>query len=297
MLSEYFDYLIIEKGLSANSISAYGRDLDDFVEFIEKRGRTLMSAENGDISHFVRELSIRKLHPRSLSRKISAIRGFYRYLLAEKRIESDPTIGIDSPKVGRKLPSSISYYDMERFLSAPNLGERGGLRDRAMLELLYACGLRVSEMVRLKISDIDKNECFIKVFGKGSKERIVPMGKAALVLIERYINEERPMLVKAYSGDFLILNLRGKKLSRIGVWKIIDKYSRKIGVDIQVSPHSFRHSFATHLLSGGADLRSVQEMLGHSDISTTQIYTHVDNNYLKDVHQTFHPRNRKARPV
>jgi integrase/recombinase XerD len=214
--------------------------------------------------------------------------------LSEKIIVDDPTIDMQGPKTGRKLPHAVSYTDMDRLLSAPDISKKGGLRDRAMLELLYACGLRVSEMSDLKLSDMDRTACFLRVFGKGSKERMVPLGKAALEWINRYIEEERPHFVKAHSGDYVVLNMRGKKLSRIGAWKIIHQYAIALGIDIPVSPHSFRHSFATHLLNGGADLRSVQEMLGHADISTTQIYTHVDNSYLSDVHQTFHPRNRKG---
>jgi len=293
MLNDYFDHLIIEKGLSKNSIAAYGRDLDDFVTFLSGISKDIFNAERSDVSQYVQKLSSDGLLPRSLARKMSAIKGLYKYLIDEKLIKDDPTLDMQGPKTGRKLPHPVSYNDMERLLSAPDLTKKGGLRDRAMLELLYACGLRVSEMSDLKISDMDREASFLRVFGKGSKERIVPIGKAALEWINRYINEERHLFVKPHSGDFVILNQRGKKLSRIGAWKIIHAYARTLGIDIPVSPHSFRHSFATHLLNGGADLRSVQEMLGHADISTTQIYTHVDNSYLKDVHQTFHPRNKK----
>lgn len=295
MLNDYFDHLIIEKGLSKNSISAYGRDLDDFVTFLSEKSKDIFTAERTDVSAYVQKLSGDGLLPRSLARKMSAIKGLYKYLISEKMIKDDPTLDMQGPKTGRKLPHPISYTDMERLLAAPDINKKGGLRDRAMLELLYACGLRVSEMSDLKTSDMDRESSFLRVFGKGSKERIVPLGKAALEWINRYINEERSLFVKQHSGDYVILNQRGKKLSRIGAWKIIHTYARAIGIDIPVSPHSFRHSFATHLLNGGADLRSVQEMLGHADISTTQIYTHVDNSYLKDVHQTFHPRNKKGR--
>jgi integrase/recombinase XerD len=293
MLNDYFDHLIIEKGLSKNSISAYGRDLDDFALYLKESNKEVLTADRSDISAYIQKLSKSGLLPRSLARKISAIKGLYKYLLSEKIMVDDPTIDMQGPKTGRRLPHPVSYSDMDRLLNAPDLSKKGGLRDRAMLELLYACGLRVSEMSDLKLSDMDISACFLRVFGKGSKERIVPLGKAALEWINRYINEERPAFVKPQSGDHVILNMRGKKLSRIGAWKIIHQYAISLGISIPVSPHSFRHSFATHLLNGGADLRSVQEMLGHADISTTQIYTHVDNSYLKDVHQTFHPRNKK----
>lgn len=291
---DFMDFIIVEKGLSKNTLSAYGRDLDDFILFLRKDGKDVLAAERADIAGFVRHLSGRSLTSKSISRKLSAVKGLYKFLAGEKRVVKDPTLNIERPKASKKLPSVLSHHEMDLMLNGRALTEHGGLRDRAIFELLYASGLRISELINLKLGDINRTQGFIRVFGKGSKERVVPLGRAALEWIERYLAESRPTLAKGHSGDFVILNQRGGRMSRMGVWKIIHASAQNAGIDTHVSPHTFRHSFATHLLKGGADLRSVQEMLGHSDISTTQIYTHVNKEYLKDIHATFHPRNKKA---
>jgi len=293
-IADFMDFLIIEKGLSKNTILAYGHDLDDFLIYLTKaKAGEILSAQRGEIAAYIQHLSANKISARSISRKISAIKGLYKFLSGEKRVTLDPTVNIQMPKAEKRLPSVLSHHEMEKMLSSPGTGEKGGLRDRAIFELLYACGLRISELIGLRLSHMNRAEGFLRVFGKGGKERVVPVGNAALEWINRYLTEERPSLSGPKSEDFVILNRRGSPMSRMGVWKIIRANAGRAGIETHVSPHTFRHSFATHLLKGGADLRSVQEMLGHSDISTTQIYTHVNKEYLKDVHTTFHPRNKK----
>ncbi|OGS37333.1 MAG: site-specific tyrosine recombinase XerD [Elusimicrobia bacterium RIFOXYB2_FULL_49_7] len=291
-IHDYLDHLIIEKGLARNSILSYGRDLDDFTDFLKHRNDSPIHANAETLSAFTRHLSTGGLSPRSIARKLSAVRGLYKFLLRENRLRLDPTLHLERPKTERRLPSVLSHYDMDKALNTPVAGEKRGLRDRAILEFLYACGLRISELINLKLSDLHIEGGFVTVFGKGSKERVVPLGEKSLEWIRRYLKEERPVLLGKESQDIIILNRRGKKMSRMGLWKIVTGYARKAGIEGHVSPHTFRHSFATHLLKGGADLRAVQEMLGHADISTTQIYTHVNKDYLKDVHHTFHPRNK-----
>ena len=295
-INDYLDFLIIEKGLSKNTIAAYARDLDAFFAFCRRAGLDgPCGAGKNDVSGFIQFLSRQRVSARSIARKISAVRGLYRFLSDENRVQEDPTLNITAPKTGKKLPRFLDYHDMEKILEAPDTGAPGGLRDRAIFELLYACGLRISELISLKCADLNAQGGLVRVFGKGSKERMVPVGRAALAWIQKYMAVERPLLANAKSGDTLILNRRGGHMSRMGLWKIVDKFARRAGIDDRVSPHVFRHSFATHLLKGGADLRAVQEMLGHADISTTQIYTHVNKDYLKDIHATFHPRNKRRK--
>jgi integrase/recombinase XerD len=292
-INDFLDFLIIEKGLSKNTINAYGKDLDDYTFFLKKKAKKeIGTADKKDISNFIQYLSRKKVSPRSISRKVSSLKGLYRFLSAEGRISHDPTVNIETMRSDKKLPEVLSHQEMENLLSAPVINKKGGLRDRAIFELLYACGLRISELINLKVSDIHQSTGFVRILGKGAKERVVPIGEKALKWVQRYVNEERPGLSGRKSRDFVILNQRGAPLSRMGVWKIIDAYVKKVGIAVPVSPHTFRHTFATHLLKGGADLRAVQEMLGHTDISTTQIYTHINKEYLKDVHMTFHPRNK-----
>jgi len=231
----------------------------------------------------------------SLARNITTIRLFHRYLFGEDLVHSDITVNIELPKIGRKLPVVLEIHEVEKLLDQPEITEKKGLRDRAILEFLYATGVRVSELVNLDQSDVKSEEGFVKIFGKGSKERLVPVGNVALAFIDKYKRLVRNGLAaKGKSGDLLFLNMRGTGISRVSVWKIIKKYINQAGIEKNVSPHTLRHSFATHMLEGGADLRSVQEMLGHSDISTTQIYVHLDREYLKEVIQSFHPREQKT---
>jgi integrase/recombinase XerD len=227
----------------------------------------------------------------SAARYYSSLKGFFTYLFLSRYITENPIEKISSPKLSKNLPSVLTVEETDSVLSQPDTNNKLGLRDKAVLELLYACGTRVSELINIKISDLFFADDVIRVFGKGSKERIIPIGSSAVKWINKYLKESRVLLMKkAKSENYLFLNNRGTKLSRMGVWKIVDRYVKEAGIEKEVHPHTFRHSFATHLLEGGADLRAVQEMLGHADISTTQIYTHIDRDYIKQVHKDFHPR-------
>ncbi|HLP17481.1 MAG TPA: site-specific tyrosine recombinase XerD, partial [Bacteroidota bacterium] len=296
-VNEYFRFLQLEKGLASNTLEAYRRDVSLYCRFLETLGLgTLDEARDEHCSLFVRELSTTGLSAKSIARMISALKGLHRYLLGEKKLVQDPTENLDLPKIGRVLPDVLTVDDVDRILSAASPSDTIHtsalwVRDRALLETLYATGIRVSEAVTLKRSDIFREQQLIRVFGKGSKERLVPIGTPALEWIERYSASVRVKLAaKKNTGDCVFLNWRGRPLSRVAVWNIVKEYTRLSGIDKEVHPHTFRHSFATHLLEGGADLRSVQEMLGHADIATTQIYTHVDRELMKSEHRKFHPR-------
>jgi len=293
---EYFRFLQLEKGLAPNTLEAYRRDVTSYCSFLADRNVAgPQEATDEHAAAFVRALSGVGLSAKSIARTISALKGLHRYLLGEHRIATDPTQNLELPKIGKPLPDVLSYEEVERILcaAAPSADKEGGLwlRDRALLETMYATGIRVSEAVTLKRSDIFPDQQLIRVFGKGSKERLVPIGAPALEWIARYADGVRATLAASkQTGDAVFLNFRGRPLSRVAVWNIVKEYTRKAGVDKDVHPHTFRHSFATHLLEGGADLRSVQEMLGHADITTTQIYTHVDRELMKAEHKKFHPR-------
>jgi integrase/recombinase XerD len=291
-LNKYFEFLRLEKNLSVHSLSAYKFDLDKYRAFlVGSRVDNAVRVTGNHISKFIASLHRRPLSPRSIARTLSALRGFHRYLLGEGDVQDDPTQVFDSPKQERLLPEVLNISEVDRILSAPDTNDRLGIRDRAMLETLYATGVRVSELVNLKQSNLVAEEGLVRVFGKGSKERIVPIGRSARQWIEKYQQQSRTYLAKAgKSQDYLFLSVRSTKLTRDMVRKLVEKYADAAGIRKKVHPHTFRHSFATHLLEGGADLRAVQEMLGHADISTTQIYTHIDREYLKEVHRTFHPR-------
>jgi integrase/recombinase XerD len=297
MVEEYFRFLQLEKGLATNTIEAYRRDVALYCRFLDDLGiDTLAAAGDEQASLFVRELSRAGLSAKSIARMISALKGLHRYLFGEKKIERDPTQNLELPKIGHLLPDVLSFEDVEKILSAAAPSESTHtsalwIRDRALLETLYATGIRVSEATTLKRSDVFAEQQLIRVFGKGSKERLVPIGRPALEWIERYSSGVRVKLAeKKNTGDCVFLNWRGRPLSRVAVWNLVKEYTRRSGIGKDVHPHTFRHSFATHLLEGGADLRSVQEMLGHADISTTQIYTHVDRELMKSEHRKFHPR-------
>lgn len=289
-LDLFINYLIVEKGLSKNTIDAYSRDLLDFINYLSKVG----VSDPGnvaplDIVKYIGKLRNGGISPRSTARKLTAIRMFYRFLNSERHIKNNPTLLVDLPKGMLRLPMAISLDDVERLLSAPDSRKPLGHRDRAMLELLYATGLRVSELVSLKASDVNLDVGYIMAFGKGSKERVVPMGESAQEWLKTYISDGKPKLFKGQS-EYLFINRSGKPLSRQGFWKIIKAYGRKANIRIDITPHTIRHSFATHLLERGADLRSLQMMLGHADISTTQIYTHITAERLKEIHKKHHPR-------
>ncbi len=291
-LKSFTHFIALEKGLSENTLQSYSHDLMSYAQFlITKKVNSFANSSVGLISDFLVLLQEIGIAANSRSRYLSAIRGLHRYLLANGNTRIDPSETIEMPKSGRKLPDTLSVGEINKILEQIDITTPAGIRDRAMIETLYACGLRVSELINIKIRDILFDAEIIRVFGKGSKERIVPIGRSALECINIYNLQVRHLFLKTEkSSDSLFLNQRGSKLSRMGVWKIIAKYVTLAGIESEVHPHTFRHSFATHLLEGGADLRAVQEMLGHSDISTTQIYTHIDRDFLKEVHRTFHPR-------
>lgn len=291
-MREFIDYIAIERGLSDNTKISYEHDLLRFAEFITNQNNFKFSTvKTHQISEFLALLSELGLSATSRSRYLSAIRGLFKYLYARGVIESDVSELVDLPKLRRKLPDTMSVEDIEKILGVVNVDDKAGIRDRAILETFYGCGLRVSELIGLKQRDIIYETEIVRVFGKGSKERFVPIGSSAIKWIEEYRKMVRPLFLKKLVGnDILFLNQRGGSFSRMGIWKMVEKYSSLAGIEFKVHPHMFRHSFATHLLEGGADLRAVQEMLGHADISTTQIYTHLDRDYIKEVHKSFHPR-------
>lgn len=285
-------YLELERSLSPNTINSYAFDLEKFRVFIDSLNlHGFEDVQDSHIDKFLAQLK-KEYKASSTARLLSSLRQFYEYLIDTKSysIKLNPMEFFDSPKLTRKLPDVLTVEEIEKILSQPEVNNPLGLRDKTILEIMYACGLRVSEVLTLKTSNVLYEDEVIRVTGKGSKERIVPIAASTLEWIKLYIANSRGTLAKSNSEDYLFLNWRGKSLSRMAIWDIISKYSKMAKIAKKIHPHIFRHSFATHLLEGGADLRSIQEMLGHADISTTQIYTHVDISYLKQVHKEFHPR-------
>jgi integrase/recombinase XerD len=291
-LRSYFHYLQLEKNISPNTVAAYTNDLERYRAYLQDHGISSSARIEGkDISKFLSELYKYGLSPRSVTRTLSAIRMFHKFLMSDGLAQKNPAENIDSPKLPRELPDVLNQDEVEKILNQPMTSEPLGIRDRAILETLYATGTRVSELITIRQPDIHWQEGIVKVLGKGSKERYIPIGKSALRWIELYSKDVRPSLVRGGSGrDFVFLNARGKPMTRMTVWNIVKSSKERAGITKDVHPHTFRHSFATHLLEGGADLRAVQEMLGHADITTTELYTHIDREYLKEVHKTFHPR-------
>ena len=295
-VAKFFRFLQLEKSLATNSIEAYRHDIDRYVAFLETRGaHSPNDAKSDDISSFIYELRNLGLSARSVARNLSAIKSFHRFLLGEKITAQDPTLDIELPKRGKSLPDVLSVGEINRIIEATGQKRSDAknlwIRDRAILETLYATGMRVSELTELKQSNVSFTEELVRVFGKGSKERLVPIGKPALEWIRRYQAEVRGKLSgKRVAFDAVFLNWRGRPLTRAAVWNIVKEYTMLARITKEVHPHTFRHSFATHLLEGGADLRAVQEMLGHADIATTQIYTHIDREFVKAEHRKFHPR-------
>ena len=298
-LKEYLSVLRLEKNLSDNTLNSYRNDISKFIKYMEEEGITDLSLiKSPAIAKYFEIQRKVGLGSTTTARYLSSLNGFFSFLLDSKYIETNPMEKIPSAKIARNLPPVLSFYEIEKILNSPLTGNKLGLRDKAVLELLYSCGLRVSELINLKISDLFFREEVIRVLGKGNKERIVPVGESAVEWVNEYIRSSRPLLEsrnKINPAGVLFLNNRGTKLSRMGAWKIVARYTKEAGIEKEVHPHTFRHSFATHLLEGGADLRAVQEMLGHSDISTTQIYTHIDREYVKQVHRDFHPRGSNAK--
>lgn len=290
ILDEFIDRIWLEEGLARNTLDSYRQDLSQFAIWLEKdTSKDLLEAEQFDIQRYLAfKFPISK--PRSVSRLIASLRRLYRFSLRENRIAVDPTLQIESPKLPRSLPKSLSEDDVVALLNAPNLNDSIGLRDRAMLEILYASGLRVSELVELKVTEVSLSEGVVRVTGKGSKTRLVPMGEVAVDWISRYLNEARPAILEKRLSDSLFVTQRGSSMTRQAFWYLIKRYALLAGIHKPMSPHVLRHAFATHLLNHGADLRVVQMLLGHSDISTTQIYTHVARERLKQLHTAHHPR-------
>ena len=291
-LKEYLSVLKLERNLSDNTVASYRNDINSLLHFLEeKKIKDLSEISFADLTDFFKTLLEYGLTDTTAARYFSSIKSFFNYLYTSGYIRENPVERLSSPKISKNLPVVLTVDEIDSILSTPDVNNKLGLRDKALLELLYACGTRVSELINLKVSELFLTEEVIRVFGKGSKERIVPIGSSAIRWVEEYLLKSRPLLEKkSRSENILFLNNRSTKLSRMGVWKIINRYTKEAGIKKEVHPHTFRHSFATHLLEGGADLRAVQEMLGHADISTTQIYTHIDRDYIKQVHKEFHPR-------
>ncbi len=290
-IERYLAYLTVEKGLAPNTQEAYGRDLMRFAAFFRDAGfRHFAAADPAAVLKYLIDLRRQGLEPRSRARHLVSLRGFFRFLLNEKIIPGDPTRLIDLPKSGRHLPGVIPVEEIRRLLGAPDREQSRGQRDAAMLELLYAAGLRVSELVALDLKHLNLEAGFVRVRGKGSKERIVPIGRQAQTALRSYLETGRPQLMKQRVGSHVFVARQGRPMTRQGFWKLVKKYARQAGIRADISPHTLRHSFASHLLEGGADLRAVQIMLGHADIATTQIYTHVTTERLKAVHRRYHPR-------
>ncbi len=291
-LKNYYNFVKLEKGLSENSLAAYFHDLEIYANFLVSQNIYSFSLVTYNIlSEFLCSLADLEFSAATTARYISSIRGLHAYLFATKKNSTDISELIDAPKISRNLPEVLTVEMLENIFLQPHVSTVSGLRDRTILEVLYASGLRVSELINLRFQNILDQEELLRIFGKGGKERVVPIGTEALKYLEKYKKNSRPFLLKNVTDEgFVFLNQRGRKLSRMGIWGIINKYSKNAGIQFQVHPHSFRHSFATHLVEGGADLRVVQEMLGHSSINTTQIYTHFDKNYIKEIHRSFHPR-------
>lgn len=286
----YTDYLIAEKGVSHNTVLSYARDLRKAEIKLEKLGKRLKDAKKADILKMMRAMKEESLSSRSIARWLVSVRQFYRFLVSEGMIIENPTVNIEAPKAWKPLPEFLNYDEIEKLLSAPDRNVPSGVRDHAMLETLYATGLRVSELISLELKDLKLDAGFVSCVGKGSKERIVPFGETCGATLKEYLQNGRKKLLKRGASPFLYVSARGRKMSRQGFWKIIKKYALKAGITKRLSPHIVRHSFATHLLANGADLRSLQMMLGHADISTTQIYTHISRERLKKMYRDYHPR-------
>lgn len=294
LAEEFLDYLTVEKGLSGNTIDAYRRDLYKYIDFLDKEKKInhIREAKHSDITDFMMLEKDKGLSPNSVSRNLVAIKVFHRFLARERYVKENVADVLDSPKLWKHLPDVLSVSEIEQILKVPNLKNWMGIRDRTILELLYATGMRVSELATLAMDNVNIDVGFLKCIGKGEKERIVPVGKQAKEMLCRYMDKVRPKLLKkqAKTSRFVFLSRLGKSISRQSIWKIIKKYANAVRIKKKITPHTLRHSFATHMLERGADLRVVQELLGHADISTTQIYTHIDKERLKAIHRKYHPR-------
>ena len=289
LIDQFVNHMRVERGLSENTVVAYSMDLVELASFLKKQDLHPFDISRASIADYVS--SLREKHsPRSVARKISATKMFFRFLTSEGHMETNPARLMETPSLPRSLPDTLNVEEIKKLLSQPNTAKQKGQRDYAMIELLYASGLRVSELINLKIRDVNLEAGFLRTMGKGSKERLVPFGEKARKAVTGYIHGGRAIVDKGENSPYLFLNFRQKPMSRQGFWKIIKEYGKDAGIKKKITPHSLRHSFATHLLEGGADLRAVQVMLGHEDISTTQIYTHVTRERLKELHEKCHPR-------
>jgi len=286
----FLNCLRVEKALSDNTIQAYRRDMARFAAFAAERNLDVASVQRSDVVDFLAMLYHRRLDSRSVARYLVTIRSFFRFALTEGWVEDDPTATIESPKFRHSLPHFLSVEEVERLLQQPDMTTLEGIRDRAMIEIMYSCGLRVSELCGLQVSDLEADPGCLRCIGKGNKERLVPVGRKAVEAVRGYLSVARPKFLGERSSAHLFLNRRGRPLNRVAFWKLLAQYGRKAGLRRHLTPHMLRHSFATHLLDGGADLRSVQMMLGHADISTTQIYTHVVEERLRQTYKAHHPR-------
>jgi len=289
-IATFVHYIRVERGLARNTVEAYRRDLEKFARYCQARQLALARIDRKHILDFLSQLYKQQLDSRSVARQLASLRNFYRFLLQEGVIPRDPTLHVESPRTWKRLPGYLSLEEVERLLDCPNTRTPAGLRDKAMLELLYATGLRVSELINVQVNDIQFELGFLRCLGKGGKERVIPIGKLALAAVERYLRAGRPKLVRQRTVSQLFLSRRGRGLTRQGFWKLLRAYGRQAGIRSRLTPHRLRHSFATHLLERGADLRSVQMLLGHADISTTQVYTHVAQERLKQIYRAHHPR-------
>ncbi|MDQ2699885.1 MAG: site-specific tyrosine recombinase XerD [Actinomycetota bacterium] len=298
LLLEFLAYLELERGLSRNTLNAYRTDLLQFGEHLREQGIDPIGITPAEMSEFVASLTTadgeQPLAASTIHRKTAALRSFYKHLRREDLLVDDPTVGLTTPKRSKKLPNVLNQAEVGKLLAAPKGASAQAYRDRAILEVMYACGLRASELTGLEMTDVDTHHGMLKARGKGKKERIVPLGRQAIYAIDLYQRTARPELVKGRSEKALFLNFRGKSLTRQGLYKIVQGYAKSVGLDDRMSPHTLRHSFATHLLAGGCDLRAVQEMLGHADVATTQMYTHLSGQQLKDVYFESHPRAKTA---
>lgn len=290
-VNEFINYLAVERGLAKNTLESYGRDLRQYYSYLNNdRIDAVNQASRATILAYLEQLQSKGRAVSTISRNLAAIKSYYQFLVRERYLEKDPAANLESPKLEKKLPKILTIGEVEELLKQPNSFLPTGMRDKAMLELLYATGIRVSELISLNVSDVNLEMGYIKCYGKGSKERIVPLGSIAAKCVQEYVTRGRGKLVRTYDEPALFVNHHGNRLTRQGFWKIIKKYAHEATITKEITPHTLRHSFATHLLENGADLRSVQEMLGHADISTTQIYTQVTKNRLKEVYEKAHPR-------
>lgn len=291
LLDQYMNYLLVEKGLAKKTLASYSSDILRYIQFLEDNGiHRIARTDTPNILQYLIRLRDKGLGARSRARHLVSLRGFYKFLVQEKILDHNPAKVVDLPKRTVKLPDVLSTHEIKRLLDTPDLKKPKGLRDAAMIELIYAAGLRVSELTGLKLQDVNLEGCFVRVFGKGSKERVVPFGMYAKEKIDMYLMNARPVLLKERISAYLFIARAARPMTRQGFWKLLNRYARKAGIAKKITPHTLRHSFATHLLEGGADLRVVQVMLGHVDIATTQIYTHVAQSHLKEMHKKFHPR-------